>query len=149
MRFWTKIWCGDNYFSFTYQKKIWCGDRSLKDLYPDLFALAVSKEASVALSRPTVYGSGSSLKSLFLLTFLGSRAGVSGILFRAHTPSLMGPDKFLWKSLKKGRFEVRSYYNVLRGFSGLSFPWKSIWIASVLKRWCSLCGLRPWGKSDS
>ena len=33
VRFWTKIWCGD---------------RSLKDLFLDLFALAVDKEALVS-----------------------------------------------------------------------------------------------------
>ena len=44
----------------------------------------------------------------------------------ANTSSLIGPDKVFWNPSKKGRFQVRLYYNVLRSFSGLSFPWKSI-----------------------
>ena len=95
VRFWTNIWCGDH---------------SLKDLYSDLFALAVDKEASIAsyldqssklevrhwnphFSRPLQDWELESADSFFKVLYI-------------NEPSLTGPNKVLWKPSKKGRFQV-------------------------------------------
>ena len=38
-----------------------------------------------------------------------------------------GEDKLWWVPLRKGKFEVKSFYQVLSPCGSTSFPWKSIW----------------------
>ena len=38
-----------------------------------------------------------------------------------------GADKIWWVPSRKGKFEVRSFYNILISNVSLLFPWKSIW----------------------
>jgi hypothetical protein len=96
VRFWTNIWCGDH---------------SLKDLYSDLFALAVDKEASIASyldqsSKLEVRHWNPHFSHSLQDWELESADSFFKVLY-VNAPSLTGPNKVLWKPSKKGRFQVR------------------------------------------
>ena len=57
----------------------------------------------------------------------------------AHTleslsPSVEGVDKMRWCLGSKGDFDIKSFYDALRGSSSITFPWKSIWFVKALRR---------------
>ena len=43
------------------------------------------------------------------------------------TPSLESEDHMRWKLKRNGDFDIRSFYNELRGPFSVVFPWKGVW----------------------
>ncbi len=115
---------------------VWCVDCALKDLFPDLYSLAPDKEASVA-SYLSISGDKHHWNLQFTRDFqdweLASVDGFFDLLY-VNVPSSSDHDKAVWLPSLRGLFDVRSYYKVLRGGSGNSFPWKSIWRTKVPQR---------------
>lgn len=41
----------------------------------------------------------------------------------------IGEDRMCWKLSRSGKFEVQSFYDILRGPMTISFPWRDLWRA--------------------
>ena len=115
---------------------VWCIDCTLKDLFPDLYSLAPDKEALVA-SYLSISGDKHHWNLQFTHDFQDwELASVDGFFYLLYdnVPSSSDHDKAVWLPSLRGLFDVRSYYKVLRGGSGNSFPWRSIWRTKVPQR---------------
>ena len=102
----------------------------VKDFFPDLYALVVDGEASVAsyLANPSK-GEVMHWNPPFVQPFqdweLELVINFFELLYKC-LPSSLGGDWVLWTPTKSGIFKIRSYYKAFRGFTCHSFPWKSI-----------------------
>ena len=45
----------------------------------------------------------------------------------SNSPPIENGDCMQWKVLKNGDFDIRSFYNKLRGPLPIIFPWKGVW----------------------
>jgi len=111
--FWFEVWDGSRVKFWT---NSWCVDRSLKDLFSDLFALVVDKEASVASYLGNLYEGedwhwNPQLIQFFQNWELESVDSFFGVLY-ANLPSSPSQGTVLQKPC-------------------ISFPWKSICLAKV------------------
>jgi hypothetical protein len=108
--------------------EVWCGSSPLKEVFPGLYSLASNKEATIAGNHDSLSGS-----HQWNVSFLRSLndwevedlASFCGLLYSYTLDG--GNDKIWWMLSKKGKFEVRSFYNTLISNDSLPFPWKSIW----------------------
>ena len=107
----------------------WCGTSSLADLYPELFRICCSKDASAAdLMRYTN-------KVLhWEIQFCREVHNRELEAFRSFIDTIystlvrgIGEDKRCWLPCKSKGFTVSAYYHLLVGHSEQFFPWKSIW----------------------
>ena len=113
----------------SYGHDVWCGDRSLKEMYPDLFAISCSPDSMVAdlmrrhndvLHWDLTFiwyiqdWESDSLLALLELLYANPRIGI-------------GKDTIYWGLAKSKCFTVGSYYRALSGTCHVSFPWKIIW----------------------
>jgi hypothetical protein len=62
--------------------------------------------------------------------------GIYKILLIFSKPSIhfkckQGEDKMLWRLYKDVRFNVWSFYEMMRGTNCFDFPWKAIWQVKV------------------
>ena len=53
---------------------------------------------------------------------------------QSRIPRGVGCDTSHWCLNRNGKFDIRSYYNKIRGGSIPSFPWKSIWKVKIPKK---------------
>ena len=51
----------------------------------------------------------------------------------SNIPQTENGDRMRWKLTKNGDFDIRSFYNELRGSSSIVFPWKGIWKVKALQ----------------
>lgn len=61
-----------------------------------------------------------------------------------NIPTGDGPDQVSWILTGNGQFDIRSYYEALRGSTGVCFPCKS-GVIKLLERWL-LAWKTMWGK---
>ena len=109
----------------------WCGELPLHLSFPVVYGLAISREASVASSLERL---GTESRRSWRVPLLRNpndwEAGV--VVEFLHTlgsnlPHSVHGDRMIWKLSKKGDFNVRSFYDKLRGPLPIIFPWKGIW----------------------
>ena len=114
----------------------WRGTSSLTDLYPELFRICCSKEASAAdLMRYTN-------KVLhWEIQFCREVHNRELEAFRSFIDTIystlvrgIGEDKRCWLPCKSKGFTVSAYYHLLVGHSEQFFPWKSIWKQKIPSR---------------
>jgi hypothetical protein len=106
----------------------WCDNVPLLEVYPGLYSLASSKEASIADNSDLVSGS-----RQWNISFVRSLndweveelASLYSLLYSYNLGG--GADKIWWVPNKKGKFEVKSFYSILNSSISFPFPWKSIW----------------------
>jgi hypothetical protein len=108
---------------------VWCGESTLKEALPSLYNIAFAKEASNANNLDFIGGSRQWNISFIRLAHdweLEVLASSYSLLysFRMHRE---GEDKIWWILSRKGKFDVRSYYDTLVRKEASPFPWKSIW----------------------
>jgi hypothetical protein len=108
--------------------EVWCGSLPLKEAFPGLYSLACNKEASIADNLDLLSGS-----QQWNITFMRSLndwevedlAPFYSLLYSSTLNG--GVDKIWWVPNRKGKFEVKSFYNILISNVSVPFPWKSIW----------------------
>uniref|UniRef100_A0A2N9H4Z9 Reverse transcriptase domain-containing protein n=1 Tax=Fagus sylvatica TaxID=28930 RepID=A0A2N9H4Z9_FAGSY len=97
---WLPSWPRDSGF---FLADNWCSDRL--GAFPGSIGFSLNQEATVA--------------SVLVVDFFS--------LLHSHTPRGVGVDKLVWRPSRKGIFEARSFYHVLRVTPTFRFPWKCIW----------------------
>jgi hypothetical protein len=130
----TKLIPGDG-SRISFWEELWCGISTLKEAFLGLYNIASNKEASIVdnidLSSGSRQWNVSFLRSLNdwevddLVSFHN--------LLYAHN-LVGGVDKIWWILDRKGKYAVKSFYNVLISRDCCSFPWKSIWRTKALPR---------------
>lgn len=116
----------------------WCGDSPLQLTFPVVIEIASNKAASVAscleqlgieewrswdvrfIRRPNNWEMG--VVDEFLCTL------------DSNLPPTENGDRMRWKLTKNGDFDIRSFYNKLRGPLPIIFPWKGIWKVKAPQR---------------
>ena len=108
----------------------WCGDRPLKDVFPDLYACASNRQATIASTLiRSASGSHPEWNVHFVRNFNDWEVeGVASFfeLLHAHTAFKEGGDGLRWRLKSNGVFDIRSYYLALRDNQPVTFPWKAI-----------------------
>jgi hypothetical protein len=105
------------------------------EVYSGLYNLASNKEALIADNFDSLSGS-----FQWNVSFLRSLndwevedlASFYSLLYSYNLGG--GVDKIWWVPNRKGKFEVRSFYNVIIYKVSCPFPWKSIWRIKALPR---------------
>jgi hypothetical protein len=106
-----------------------CGETTLKMLFPGLYIIAITKDASIADNIDTSGGTlqwNVSFSRLVHDWELEVLASFYTLLY-LYRMSREGEDKIWWVSSSKGKFDVRSFHNILASKEANPFPWKSIW----------------------
>ena len=155
------LWCGINERWESFSKHLalvvgdgshilfwhdrWVMDNSLKMLYPQLYAYSSDKEACI--SNVLCYKKGGNDRSWNLRFYrdFHDRELETAFSFldfiQSRIPRGVRCDSPHWCLNGNGKFDIRSYYNKIRGASISSFPWKGIWgKLRFLKGWPSFCG---------
>ena len=52
----------------------------------------------------------------------------------SNLPPIENGDRMQWKLTKNENFDIRLFYNKLRGPMPIIFPWKSVWKVKALHR---------------
>ena len=122
MKFWTNRWCGDSPFQLT---------------FPAVFGIASNKAASMAscLER-LVIEEWRSWDVCFIRTPNDWEIGVVDDFLRtlgSNLPPTENGDRMRWKLTKNGDFDIRSFYNKLRGPLPIIFLGKGIWKVKALR----------------
>jgi hypothetical protein len=98
------------------------------EVYPGLFSIASNKEDSIANNLGMVSGS-CQWNVCFTRSLndweVDELASLYSLLYSCNSDG--GGDKICWVHNKKGKFEVRSFYNEIISKASRPFPWKSIW----------------------
>jgi hypothetical protein len=108
---------------------VWCGGVILKEVFPGLYNIASAKEASIVDNMDFIGGTLQWNVSFFRLVHdweLEVLASFYTLLY-SYRMSREGEDKIWWVSSSKGKFDVRSFYNILVSKEASPFPWRSIW----------------------
>ena len=108
---------------------VWCKEASLKEAFPGLYNIASAKDASIANNMDFMGGTIQWNVSFFLLVHdweLEVLASFYTLLY-SHRMRREGEDKIWWVPSRKGKFDVKSFYNILARKKASHFPWKSIW----------------------
>jgi hypothetical protein len=115
--------------------EVWCGSSPLMEAFPGLYGLASNKEASIADNFDSLSGS-----CQWNVSFLRSLndwevedlASFYSLLYSYNLGSRV--DKIWWVPNRKGKFEMRSFDNILISHVSFPFPWKSIWCTKAPQR---------------
>ena len=109
-------------------------------MFPGLYSLASNKEASIADNFDSV--SGSRQWNICFLRSLNDWEveDLASFYSLLYSYSLGGEaDKIWWVLNRKGKFEVRSFYNILISNVSFPFPFKSIWLTISSAEGVFLC----------
>jgi hypothetical protein len=114
----------------------WCGDSSLKEAYPELFCIALDRNALVADLMSRANGM-IHWDVLFIRSVqdweLESISSFMDLLYSTPVQG-EGEDKLSWGKPDSKVFSVKQYYRSLSSPSIRSFPWKSVWKSKVPPR---------------
>jgi hypothetical protein len=114
----------------------WCGDYPLKEAYPELFFIALDRNASVADLMSRANG-------MIHWDVLFTRSvqdweleSVSSFMDLLYSIPVLGngEDKLSWGQPDSKAFTVKQYYRFLSSPANRSFPWKSVWKSKVPPR---------------
>ena len=108
----------------------WCGDSPLQLTFPIVYGIASNKGASVAssLERLEIEERRSWDVRFIRRPNDWKMGGVDAFLctLGSNLPPIENGDCMQWKVLKNGDFDIRSFYNKLRGPLPIIFPWKGV-----------------------
>lgn len=107
-------------------KDKWCGELELWRLFPSLFNLAVDKDCLV--SSVLQVEEGRVVWNPIFRRNLGIGVGLPFFakLYSQQIDSSRD-DKVRWATSSSKKFSVKSYFYILPGRGGFSFPWKTVW----------------------
>jgi len=112
---------------------VWCGEMPLKEAFPGLFDIVCDKNSFVAAHLIMERGS-FQWDVRFIRAAHDWEVDVLTSFFTLlYSTSLDrdGEDKLWWSPSRKGKFDVRSFYEALAFKETSFFPWKSIWRTKV------------------
>uniref|UniRef100_A0A2N9GIF8 Reverse transcriptase zinc-binding domain-containing protein n=1 Tax=Fagus sylvatica TaxID=28930 RepID=A0A2N9GIF8_FAGSY len=128
----------------------WCGDRPLKDVFPDLYACASNRQATIASTLiRSASGSRPEWNVHFVRNFNDWEVEEVASFFEllhAHTAFKEGGDGLRWRLKSNGVFDIRSYYLALRDNQPVTFPWKAIWGVHAPRRVAFFAWSASWGR---
>jgi hypothetical protein len=107
---------------------VWCGGTTLKEAFSGLYNIASAKEVSIVDNMDLTGGVLQWNVSFFQLVHdweLETLASFYTLLY-SYRMSREGEDKIWWVPSSKGKFNVRSFYNILVSKEVGQFSWKSI-----------------------
>ena len=64
----------------------------------------------------------------------------------SNLPQTENEDRKRWKLTKKGDFDIRSFYNKLRGLLPIIVPWKGFWKVKAPRRISFFVWISTWDK---
>uniref|UniRef100_A0A2N9HB87 Reverse transcriptase domain-containing protein n=1 Tax=Fagus sylvatica TaxID=28930 RepID=A0A2N9HB87_FAGSY len=107
----------------------WCSDHPLKEIFLGLFGCSLNQEDSVG---SVLVSQGVDHSQEWNVTFerdfnnweLDQVVAFFSLL-HSHTPRGVEGDKLAWRPGRKGIFDSRSFYHVLRAPLAICFPWKN------------------------
>jgi hypothetical protein len=128
---------------------IWCGNRPLKDVFPDLYSISSNRQANiVAFLNHPASGSRPEWNVTFSRNFNDWEVeGVASFIefIHSHTNFKVGGDGLWWRLKGNGLFDIKLFYNALRDFHPVNFPWKAIWGAHTPRRVSFFAWVATWG----
>ena len=112
---------------------VWCRNRPLKELFPDLYNISRTRDASV--SKVLCYANGRIFWDLQFRRLVNDQESQSldscmGLIYSTKVRDV-GSDKFSWKPANSRGFVVSGYYHSLSPPTITSFPWKLMWQSKV------------------
>ena len=113
----------------------WCEDQTFQLAFLRLYGIATDKEVSIESSL-TMLGVGErrSWDVHFIWDF-NNWEMIEGVTFLrilgANNPLMDVGDQMRWKLKPNGNFDIRTFYNNLRGSPSIVLPWKGIWRAKA------------------
>ena len=112
---------------------VWCRDRPLKEVFPDLYNICRTRDASV--SEVLCHANGRIFWGLQFRRLVNYRESQSldscmGLIYSTKVRGV-GSDKFSWKPASSRGFVVSWYYHFLSPSTVTSFPWKLMWQSKV------------------
>ncbi|RVX06988.1 LINE-1 retrotransposable element ORF2 protein [Vitis vinifera] len=132
-------WCWDNIeFKVGKGTKVnfwtdhWCGNEVLAQTFPQLFELAVQRNASVNEMWDSSLGQGG-WNIRLSRNFNDWELDALGELlhFLRDLRTSLEEDAVIWKGESHGLFRIRDAYKLLSGSNVITFPKKSIWVDKV------------------
>ena len=114
----------------------WCGDMALKDIFPNLFECASHKDAF--MNEVLSWHNGKVVWNVSFMRNFNDWELDSVVefltLIESKAPLQEVKDGPWWHLRKNGRFDICSFYEVLRDAPQVVFPWKSIWRTKAPRR---------------
>ena len=109
---------------------VWCRDRPLQKVFPDLYNISRTRDASVLC-----YANGRIFWDLQFHRLVNDQESPSldscmGLIYSTKVQGVSS-DKFCWKPASSGGFVVSGYYHSLSPSTVTSFPWKFMWQSKV------------------
>ena len=147
-------WCWDNIrfkvgkgTRVNFWTDLWCGDEALSRIFPQLFALAVHKNATISEVWDSSLGQGG-----WNLRFARDSHDWELDLIEALFNMLRDfkisqeKDSVVWRGGGQGIFGVRCAYNLLAAPNTLDFPVRCIWVDKVPTKAVFFAWEATWGK---
>ncbi|KAJ9673913.1 hypothetical protein PVL29_023454 [Vitis rotundifolia] len=147
-------WCWDNMMfkvgkgtRISFWTDHWCGNAALSHNFPQLFAVAVHRKATVKDVWDSSLGQGG-WNLRFSRDFNDWELDMIGAMFNMLRDFRISSeeDSVLWKGTRQGTFGVRDAYILLGAPSALAFPFKSIWVDKVPTKVAFFAWEASWGK---
>ena len=115
---------------------VWCRDRPLKEVFPDLYNISRTRDASVSEVMCFVNGRVSwDIQFRRLMNDQESQSLDSFMVLIYSTKVRdVGSDNLCWKPVSSQGFKVSGYYHSISPSTGISFPWKMVWQSKVPPR---------------
>jgi hypothetical protein len=127
----------------------WCEEGVLHRLFPAIYNIAQDQQAAVSeyLSwhqEDMVWSVklGRSLQDWEMEEFMA----LMEFLYNQNVKRAE-KDSIRWNHTKSGKFEVRSFYRLIRGRSSIQFPWKNVWQTRIPSKVAFFLWLAALGKN--
>ncbi|RVW17208.1 putative ribonuclease H protein [Vitis vinifera] len=126
----------------------WCGDEALSRIFPQLFALAVHKNATISEVWDSSLGQGG-----WNLRFARDSNDWELVVIEALFNMLrefklsQEEDSVVWRGGGQGKFGVSCAYNLLAAPNSLEFPVRCIWVDKVPTKAAFFAWEATWGRS--
>ena len=112
---------------------VWCRDRPLKEVFPDLYNISRTRDASV--SEVLCYANGRIFLDLKFRHLVNDQESQSldlcMVLIYSTKVRGVGFDKLSWKPANSRGFVVSGFYHSLSPSTATPFLWKLMWQSKV------------------
>ena len=115
---------------------VWCRDRPLKEVFPDLYNISRTRDASV--SKVMRYANGRVSWDIRFHRLVNDQESQSldsfMVLIYSTKVRGVGSNNLCWKPASSRGFKVSGYHHSISPSTGISFPWKMVWKSKVPPR---------------
>ncbi|XP_050259853.1 uncharacterized protein LOC126704908 [Quercus robur] len=112
---------------------VWCRDHPLKEVFPDLYNISRTRDASISEFMCFVNGRVSwDIQFRHLVNDQESQS-LDSFMVLIYSTKVQGvvSDNLCWKPASSQGFKVSGYYHSISPSTGISFPWKMVWQLNV------------------